>query len=45
VTLRLDPVVVKAFKEDGPGWQGRINETLVKVVKRRKSAARKRRKR
>jgi uncharacterized protein (DUF4415 family) len=43
VTLRLDPVVVKAFKEDGPGWQGRINETLVKVVKRR--TARKTRKR
>ena len=45
VSLRLDPAVIKAFKEDGPGWQGRINETLVKVVKRRKSAARKRRKR
>jgi uncharacterized protein (DUF4415 family) len=39
VTLRLDSVVVKAFKEEGPGWQGRINETLVKVVKRRKAAA------
>jgi uncharacterized protein (DUF4415 family) len=39
VTLRLDPVVIKAFKEEGPGWQGRINETLVKVVKRRKAAA------
>ncbi|MEI9887024.1 MAG: BrnA antitoxin family protein [Rhizomicrobium sp.] len=43
VTLRLDPVVVDSFKEDGPGWQGRINETLLKVVKRRKSAGRKRR--
>jgi uncharacterized protein (DUF4415 family) len=44
VTLRLDPVVVKAFKEDGPGWQGRINETLVKVVKRRKAKTSRRRK-
>jgi len=42
VTLRLDPVVVSAFKEDGPGWQGRINEALLKVVKRRKPAKRKR---
>ena len=28
VTLRLDPDVVQAFKDDGPGWQSRINETL-----------------
>jgi uncharacterized protein (DUF4415 family) len=35
VTLRLDADVVNGFKEDGPGWQGRINETLKKVVKRR----------
>jgi uncharacterized protein (DUF4415 family) len=43
VSLRLDPVVVKAFKEDGPGWQGRINETLLRAVKRRKVARRKKR--
>jgi uncharacterized protein (DUF4415 family) len=43
VTLRLDAEVVKAFKEDGPGWQGRINETLLRVVKRRKPASGKRR--
>ena len=42
VTLRLDPAVVKAFKEDGPGWQGRINETLLRVVKRRKPPRKKR---
>jgi uncharacterized protein (DUF4415 family) len=36
VTLRLDEEVVNAFKEDGRGWQGRINEALVKTVKRRK---------
>lgn len=38
VTLRLDAEVIGAFKEDGPGWQGRINEALVKSVKRRKRA-------
>jgi uncharacterized protein (DUF4415 family) len=43
VSLRLDPVIVKAFKEDGPGWQGRINDTLLRAVKRRKSAGRKKR--
>ena len=44
VTLRLDPVVVDSFKEDGPGWQGRINEALLKVVKRRKPVKRGKRK-
>jgi uncharacterized protein (DUF4415 family) len=44
VTLRLDPVVVDSFKEDGPGWQGRINAALVRIVKRRKPAKRKARK-
>lgn len=43
VSLRLDPVIVKAFKEDGPGWQGRINDTLLRAVKRRKPVRRKRR--
>jgi len=36
VTLRLDDEVVSAFKEDGPGWQGRINEELKRLVKRRR---------
>jgi uncharacterized protein (DUF4415 family) len=36
VTLRLDEEVVRAFKEDGPGWQGRINDELKKTVRRRK---------
>ncbi len=36
VTLNLDEEVLNAFKEDGPGWQGRINEELKKTVKRRK---------
>jgi len=43
VTLRLDAEVVKSFKEDGPGWQGRINETLLRVVRRRKPTKRTRR--
>ena len=37
VTLRLDPEVVNAFKEEGRGWQGRINETLVRAVKRKRA--------
>jgi len=45
VSLRLDPVVVRSFKEDGPGWRTRINDELVKLVKRRKPAPRKTRKR
>lgn len=32
VTLRLDANVLNAFREDGPGWQSRINATLVKAV-------------
>lgn len=28
VTLRLDPDVIDRFREDGPGWQGRINAAL-----------------
>ena len=45
VSLRLDPVVVKSFKEDGPGWRTRINDELVRLVKRRKPAPRKKKKR
>jgi uncharacterized protein (DUF4415 family) len=36
VTLRLDEEVVSSFKEDGPGWQSRINEELKKSVRRRR---------
>lgn len=36
VTLHLDEEVVNSFKEDEPGWQGRINEELKKTVRRRK---------
>lgn len=27
-TLRLDPDVLEAFRQEGRGWQGRINEVL-----------------
>ncbi len=40
VSLRLDPEILAAFKEDGPGWQTRINDTLAQAVKTRKTSAR-----
>lgn len=38
VTLRLDAAIVEAFKAEGPGWQGRINDALARLVRRRKAA-------
>jgi uncharacterized protein (DUF4415 family) len=35
VSLRLSPEVVDHFKAGGPGWQTRIDETLVKAIKER----------
>lgn len=37
VTLRLDADVLHAFREEGPGWQSRINATLAKAVARKKA--------
>jgi uncharacterized protein (DUF4415 family) len=34
VSLRLSPEVVRHFKKGGRGWQSRIDETLLKVVKK-----------
>lgn len=34
VKLRLDHEVIEYFKAGGPGWQTRINEALVKVVRK-----------
>ena len=34
VSLRLDAKVVAGFKAQGPGWQGRINEALVRALER-----------
>lgn len=35
VSLRLSREVVSHFRKTGPGWQARINDALVRVVKRR----------
>ncbi len=35
VTLRLSPAVLEHFKAAGPGWQSRIDEALVRIVKRK----------
>lgn len=35
VSLRLSPEVLMHFKADGPGWQTRIDDTLVKIVRRK----------
>ena len=34
VSLRLDAKVVAGFKAQGPGWQGRINDVLVRALAR-----------
>ena len=33
VSLRLDRVVIDAFKAAGPGWQSRINAALRKAIR------------
>ena len=38
VSLRLDGDVIEHFKGAGPGWQTRINETLRKAIRRKRSA-------
>jgi len=32
VTLRVDQDVLEFFRQDGPGWQDRINEALRKAA-------------
>ena len=39
VTMFLDREIVEYFKQDGKGWQTRVNDALARVVKRRKSRA------
>ena len=34
-TLRLDPDVLEAFRQEGSGWQARINEILRQNMPRR----------
>jgi uncharacterized protein (DUF4415 family) len=36
VTLRIDQDVLEFFREDGPGWQDRINAALRTLVDGRK---------
>lgn len=38
VSLRLDQDVVEGFKEDGPGWQTRMNSVLAESLKAKRSA-------
>lgn len=35
VSLRLSPQVVEHLRSTGPGWQTRMNETLVKAISQR----------
>jgi uncharacterized protein (DUF4415 family) len=34
VSLRLSPEVIEHFKADGPGWQTRIERTLLESIRR-----------
>ncbi|MGE3476522.1 MAG: BrnA antitoxin family protein [Rhodospirillaceae bacterium] len=34
ISLRLDAKVIAGFKAQGPGWQGRINDVLVRSLER-----------
>jgi uncharacterized protein (DUF4415 family) len=38
IKLRLDADVLAHFRETGPGWQTRINETLRRAAKLKKTA-------
>ena len=35
-SIRLDPAVVSHFKSGGPGWQTRINDTLLAAIDRKR---------
>ncbi|MGD1036532.1 MAG: BrnA antitoxin family protein [Roseiarcus sp.] len=35
-TIRLDPDVITAFRDEGPGWQSRINAALQEWLTRKK---------
>jgi uncharacterized protein (DUF4415 family) len=35
MSLRLSPEIIEHFRATGPGWQTRINDTLLRAVKRR----------
>ena len=39
VSIRLSPIVVTHFRDQGPGWQARIDAVLTKIVKKEKRPA------
>lgn len=38
VSLRIDPDVLAAFKDTGPGWQTRMNEALAEAARKIRAA-------
>jgi uncharacterized protein (DUF4415 family) len=42
VSIRLNPVVVTYFKKQGPGWQSRIDDVLMKIAKKKPTSAQRR---
>jgi uncharacterized protein (DUF4415 family) len=32
VSIKLDSAVLEHFQQDGPGWQDRLNDTLVRAI-------------
>ena len=36
VSIRLSPIVVTHFRDQGPGWQARIDAVLTKIVEKEK---------
>ena len=38
IAIRLDPDVLAAFKDTGPGWQTRMNEALREWIERHRAA-------
>jgi uncharacterized protein (DUF4415 family) len=38
VTLRLTRAVVEHFRETGPGWQSRIDETLLGAIENKRAS-------
>ncbi len=32
VSIKIDSAVLEHFQQDGPGWQDRLNDTLVRAI-------------
>ena len=39
VSIRLNPIVITHFRDQGPGWQARIDAVLTKIVKKKKRSS------